>query len=200
MQLSSATRAESTGQAKSTRKAKSSKQTKPTQKIKSAKETTTDATMMASTAKAIQSAQDNGPLTTFHKFKHLTPELRHMIWKMILPGARVIPLRPRPSKTACFEIYETKIPTPVTLAICQESRSIALKHFDICLDSPDHPGIIRYNSEIHIPLLLTAQMAISSVLQVLRSSPDMPFCVLVSIREILLDHGIRFPETSWCLS
>lgn len=72
---------------------------------------------------------------TLHKFTHLPPELRNIIWELSLPPPRVFDIYPASStqKTPAeqglrFANPRTE-PPPALAAVCRESRSLALHYY-----------------------------------------------------------------------
>ena len=91
------------------------------------------------------------PLSEFHVFPKLPPEIRRMVWSIAIPGQRAIRLIPRrPTKimnqdaAAAKQTYRLcygprgftdHIPT-ILLHVCKESRTFALNRYKPFLGSP----------------------------------------------------------------
>ncbi|KAF4625349.1 hypothetical protein G7Y89_g12818 [Cudoniella acicularis] len=67
------------------------------------------------------------PLSAFHLFSELHTELRCIIWALTLPGPRFI----TPFRNDYFtgDKPNTKVKNPIALQVCQESRALALRHY-----------------------------------------------------------------------
>jgi hypothetical protein len=88
------------------------------------------------------SAHDiSGPLTEFHLFPALPPELRHAIWKYHLPGERIVRIqfsRPDdPDYRKHRYRFASTDPVPVLSNACRESRTLFLWRYK--RDAFKHP-------------------------------------------------------------
>ncbi|KUJ24174.1 uncharacterized protein LY89DRAFT_662932 [Mollisia scopiformis] len=67
------------------------------------------------------------PLTEFHLFSKLPIELRTMVWKEVFPEeARIVEILWTEDRE-----FSTRIPIPIELHLCSESRSLALKKYKV---------------------------------------------------------------------
>lgn len=99
---------------------------------------------MARKTKAVQGKSEgkgkplevDRPLTEFHLFNKLPAEIRLEIWKLNLPGPRVIELKRvwKPTR-----ILSTRDPI-ANLAVCQESRYEALKVYELAFPTKKSPA------------------------------------------------------------
>src|SRR5277367_5050976 len=83
-------------------------------------------------ASAASSAQ------SFPRFLELPSEIRLNIWKYCLPGPRAVELE----YGERAELLYSKYPPPITLSICRESRTEALKHYELAFNSRSNAGHI----------------------------------------------------------
>jgi hypothetical protein len=74
----------------------------------------------------------------FINFAKLPVELRIKIWRLLLPGPRIVEVIHRVTDTG-FKI-RPGIPPPVLLHVCHEVRQIALKKYRMWLDNPQFNG------------------------------------------------------------
>jgi hypothetical protein len=85
--------------------------------------------------------------TDFLCFSKLLHELRHMIWEMALPLPFLIKLhtvhdrleRPNIYQMHYKHVYALKRTLPVILYVCQESRAVGLKHYELLFDTNSRP-------------------------------------------------------------
>ncbi|KAE9376071.1 hypothetical protein N431DRAFT_464128 [Stipitochalara longipes BDJ] len=72
-------------------------------------------------------------LETFTRFPDLPPEIRHQIWRYMLPGPRVVHIvgSSRPNGGQCF-VDATD--NPLLLRICQESRTVARERYQLSFE------------------------------------------------------------------
>lgn len=72
---------------------------------------------------------------TLHKFTHLPPELRNIIWELSLPPPRVYDIYPAsnsqktPAQQGLRFANPRSEPPPALAAVCRESRSLALHYY-----------------------------------------------------------------------
>jgi len=86
-------------------------------------------------ASAASSAQ------SFPRFLELPSEIRLNIWKYCLPGPRAVELE----YGERAELLYSKYPPPITLSICRESRTEALKHYELAFNSRPNAGHIYFD-------------------------------------------------------
>jgi hypothetical protein len=82
--------------------------------------------------------------TTLHKFPKLPKEIQVKIWKLLIPGPRIIQLKREIITTTVGEededseiVYERCVslaPHPVLLHVCHDSRYMAKKIYKVCLE------------------------------------------------------------------
>jgi hypothetical protein len=79
--------------------------------------------------------------TTFHPFPHLPKELQLKIWKIMIPGPRIIELKPQTITMALDDESEvtydrcvSQASHPVLLHICHDSRYLAKKIYQRCFE------------------------------------------------------------------
>ncbi|KAE9379376.1 hypothetical protein N431DRAFT_553610 [Stipitochalara longipes BDJ] len=77
------------------------------------------------------------PLTEFHLFNKLPPELQQRIWKFSLPGPRTIFLT-SPKGRSGLEIFQPKSRPPAILQVCAQSRAVALRILQPAFENPVH--------------------------------------------------------------
>jgi outer membrane phospholipase A len=72
----------------------------------------------------------NQPLTEFHCFDKLPVELRVMIWKLLIPGPRIIKVNfNQKNKRKIGAKLTATIRIPILLHIKKETRNLALKYY-----------------------------------------------------------------------
>ncbi|KUJ06946.1 uncharacterized protein LY89DRAFT_372847 [Mollisia scopiformis] len=78
-------------------------------------------------------------LVPFQRFSDLPTELRFKIWKLSLPGPRVLSVSDFRKGSAAmlhFREHDNK-PNPAALTVCRESREIALRRYRLCFGTPN---------------------------------------------------------------
>ncbi|TGO46123.1 hypothetical protein BOTNAR_0612g00030 [Botryotinia narcissicola] len=85
--------------------------------------------------------------STFPKFQELSFELREMIWKLTLPGARIIDVVYDPDQDK-YSSFHSKPPS--LLHTNKEARSFAQKVYNLCFPTPSYPAniYIRYDIDV----------------------------------------------------
>ncbi|PVH88998.1 hypothetical protein DL98DRAFT_622755 [Cadophora sp. DSE1049] len=75
------------------------------------------------------------PTTTFPKFRKLPPELRRMIWTLIIPNRRVVKISStRHLNYSRGMALKANANLPIPLSVSSESRQIALKYFTLAFE------------------------------------------------------------------
>src|SRR4051794_21265684 len=91
---------------------------------------------------------------SFPSFAELPAELRQEIWKLAFPPPRIIQIHTARgeilftnSKSTITRrrkkfkhVYATKASVPTVLHVCQESRLVALRHYQLTFDSNPRPA------------------------------------------------------------
>jgi hypothetical protein len=82
-------------------------------------------------------------IVPFPWFNNLPYDIRHHIWKSILPGPRALcpcfkwKRLVTLDSTALFFPKTYHTPNPAALSVCRESRRIALKRYRLCFGTPN---------------------------------------------------------------
>ena len=91
-----------------------------------------------------KSSDIDHPIAEFHLFNKLPAEIRLQIWKLDLPGPRIIGIK-RVYKP--IRILSTRYPI-TNLAVCQESRYEALKIYELAFPTKKTPAQTYINFSI----------------------------------------------------
>ncbi|CAL3967975.1 unnamed protein product [Diplocarpon coronariae] len=82
----------------------------------------------------------------FHCFGLLPAELRHEIWRLLLPSKRVVKV----DYNIQTGRFYTSTPLPANMRVCRESRLKAMDLYPLHFGTLGHPAMVRANLEIDI--------------------------------------------------
>ncbi|KAI0123857.1 hypothetical protein BJ170DRAFT_98963 [Xylariales sp. AK1849] len=99
-------------------------------------------------------------LHDFHLFPRLPTELRLRIWSCSLPDSRIVSIhcdaKPSPGPSAPFEArthecsFTSSAVIPASLHVCRESRSEALREYQLSFGTLHQPGKVFFNDSTDV--------------------------------------------------
>ncbi|CAG8954667.1 hypothetical protein HYFRA_00004589 [Hymenoscyphus fraxineus] len=124
------------------------------------------------------------PLSTFHLFPNLAPELRQKIWGHACPP-RTITLRYIPEQDKCL----SSSPPPAILQVCSEARYVASKHYRLCFGTASNEARIYFNPYLDtLYLPRHRDMGYDETLRDFRSLVKDEEGLLNELRKVAIEH------------